>query len=193
MALVVLVLGALSVALFLLTRRKQRDLMSQSLETQARTSSYQVEMLTGMETLKAMGTERRAVDHWSNLFVENLNVLLAQGRLKLIENPFSEQRLFTAGSQQAIAEDAQGQLWLAAGDQGLVLLDPESGRVVASYHAGSDDPAASPTTSVLVHSEGDVWFGTLAGLGRLDPQSGRIVHYRSQAGDDGSLSDDLVL
>jgi ABC-type bacteriocin/lantibiotic exporter with double-glycine peptidase domain len=86
MAALVLVLGFMSVSLFLVTRRKQRDLMSQSLETQARTSSYQVEMLTGMETLKAMGTERRAVDHWSNLFVDNLNIHLAQGRLNAIFN-----------------------------------------------------------------------------------------------------------
>ena len=38
---------------------------------------YEVEMLTAMETLKATGCEQRAVAHWSNLFVDQLNVQLA--------------------------------------------------------------------------------------------------------------------
>ncbi len=84
MALLILVLAVVQVTLFLLTRRKQRELMSQGLETQARSSSYQVEMITGMETLKSIGAERRAVEHWSNLLVDNLNVLLARGRLNAL-------------------------------------------------------------------------------------------------------------
>ncbi|WP_434426470.1 peptidase domain-containing ABC transporter [Nannocystis pusilla] len=38
-------------------------------------------MLTGIETLKSMGAEYRAVDRWSNLFVDSLNVSLRRGRL----------------------------------------------------------------------------------------------------------------
>jgi ABC-type bacteriocin/lantibiotic exporter with double-glycine peptidase domain len=30
-----------------------------------------VEMLAGIETLKSLGAERRAVEHWSNLFAES--------------------------------------------------------------------------------------------------------------------------
>ncbi len=86
MGLLVLLLGLLRVGLFLATRRRQRELMSQTLETQAQSRSYQVEMLTGVETLKALGAEHRAVDHWSNLFVDELNVSLARGRLEAIFN-----------------------------------------------------------------------------------------------------------
>ena len=74
-------LGALYVLVYLLARSRQRMLMSQGLETQARSQSYQVEMLTGIETLKAMGAEQRSAEYWSNLFVDDLNVSLRRGTL----------------------------------------------------------------------------------------------------------------
>lgn len=81
MALLVVALGTLRVAIFLITRRKHRDLMSQSLHRQAESQGYQVQFLSGIETLKASGAEDRAVEHWSNLFVDSLNVSLRRGRL----------------------------------------------------------------------------------------------------------------
>lgn len=83
-ACLVLVLGGLRVAIFLATRRRQRDLMAESLETQARSRGYQVQMLAGIETLKTMGAEGRAVERWSGLFVDELNVSVARGRLNAI-------------------------------------------------------------------------------------------------------------
>jgi ABC-type bacteriocin/lantibiotic exporter with double-glycine peptidase domain len=38
-------------------------------------------MLGGIETLKSMGAEYRAVDRWSNLFTEHLNISLTRARL----------------------------------------------------------------------------------------------------------------
>jgi ATP-binding cassette, subfamily B, bacterial len=84
MGLLVLFLGSLRVGLFLLTRRRYRDLMAEALQAQARSRGYQVQMLAGIETLKAMGAEHRAVEHWSNLFVDELNVSLARGRLSAV-------------------------------------------------------------------------------------------------------------
>ncbi len=84
MGLIVLFLGGLRIGLFIVTRRRHRDLMSQSLETEARSRSYQVQLLSGIETLKAVGAEGRAVEHWSNLFVDELNVALARGRLSAL-------------------------------------------------------------------------------------------------------------
>jgi ABC-type bacteriocin/lantibiotic exporter with double-glycine peptidase domain len=55
--------------------------MSANLQTQAAAQNYQFEMLTGMETLKAMGTEQAAVSRWSDLFVDVLNVSIARGQL----------------------------------------------------------------------------------------------------------------
>ncbi len=79
--LLVLALGGLQVGIFLLSRHRYRELMAQGLEAQAQSQSYLVQLLGGIETLKAMGAEHRAVEHWSDLFVDELNVSLARGRL----------------------------------------------------------------------------------------------------------------
>lgn len=86
MAGVVVALALTQMSLYWLTRRIQRELMTESLARQAKTSSYEVEMLTGIETLKSMGAEYRAVDRWSNLFVDALNVSLRRGRLDALVN-----------------------------------------------------------------------------------------------------------
>lgn len=84
LGLLVLGLGLLRVALFLLTRRKQRELLSRSLEKEAKSQSYQVNLLAGIETLKAAGAEHRSIEQWSHLFVDVLNLSLERGRLSAI-------------------------------------------------------------------------------------------------------------
>jgi ATP-binding cassette subfamily B protein len=83
LTLVVAGLAAAQITVFLLTRRRQRDLSSQGLIAQSKSEEYQVEMLVGIETLKAMGAESRAAEHWSHLFVDTLNVSLDRGRLQV--------------------------------------------------------------------------------------------------------------
>jgi ABC-type bacteriocin/lantibiotic exporter with double-glycine peptidase domain len=78
---VVLGLGFLQVTVFSFARRAYRDLMVRSLEAQSRSQSYLVELMAGMETLKAAAAEGRAVERWSNLYVDELNVSLDRGRL----------------------------------------------------------------------------------------------------------------
>ncbi|HEY0705247.1 MAG TPA: peptidase domain-containing ABC transporter [Polyangia bacterium] len=75
--------AAIEIVTYLLLRSRQRDLMAMSLEAQAKSRSYEVEMFTSMETLKASGSEHRAVAHWADLFVESTNVALQQERLTL--------------------------------------------------------------------------------------------------------------
>lgn len=81
LGLLVLGLGALQSAIWLFSRKRQRELANRTLAVQAKASAYEVEMLRNMETLKSMGAEHRAVGHWSNLFVDTLNVTLERGRL----------------------------------------------------------------------------------------------------------------
>ena len=45
-----------------------------------------MQLLAGIEVLKACGAERRAIGTWSNLFVHQLNVSLARGRLDALVN-----------------------------------------------------------------------------------------------------------
>jgi ATP-binding cassette subfamily B protein len=81
LGLLVLGLGLVQSAIWLLSRKRQRELANRTLAVQAKASAYEVEMLRNMETLKSMGAEHRAVGHWSNLFVDTLNVTLERGRL----------------------------------------------------------------------------------------------------------------
>jgi ABC-type bacteriocin/lantibiotic exporter with double-glycine peptidase domain len=78
---VVLGLGSLQVLVFLMSRRRQLQLLSQNLELDAKNATYQMELLSGIQTLKAFGVEDRSVQTYSNLFVDVLNVSLARGIL----------------------------------------------------------------------------------------------------------------
>lgn len=80
-ALVVVEVAFVHAAVYLLARHRQRELMSRALVAQARASSYEVEMLGAMETLKSMGSETRAVEGWSHLFIDSIDVALGRGRL----------------------------------------------------------------------------------------------------------------
>lgn len=84
MGLLVLFLGTLQVLLFLVLRRPYGERMTRELEAQARAQSHLVEMIAGMETLKALGAERRSVERWSHLFVDELNAALSRGKLGAI-------------------------------------------------------------------------------------------------------------
>jgi len=77
----VVALGAAQVVVLLSARRRNQHLMGEALATEARSQSYAYEMFSAVETLKAAGAERRAVSHWTNLFVAELNVSLRRGRL----------------------------------------------------------------------------------------------------------------
>jgi ATP-binding cassette, subfamily B, bacterial len=78
------VLGAAQVLVLLAARRRNQHLMGEALATEARSQSYAYEMFSAVETLKAAGAERRAVSHWTNLFVAELNVSLRRGRLEAL-------------------------------------------------------------------------------------------------------------
>ena len=84
MAAVVGVLAMLEMLVFIFTRRRFRNLQASSLDAQARTQSYLVELFAGMSTLKASAAEGRAVERWSNLYVDELNVALDRGRLNAL-------------------------------------------------------------------------------------------------------------
>ncbi|HLL20686.1 MAG TPA: peptidase domain-containing ABC transporter [Kofleriaceae bacterium] len=81
LALVTLVVASLQLLVLLLARRTYAQLTAQDLESQARASSYLVQMLSGIETIKVAGAEDRALAQWSNLYVDELNVSLASSRL----------------------------------------------------------------------------------------------------------------
>ena len=84
LGLVVALLAALRVAILAGALRRRQRLASEGLQAQAAAQSYEVQLLAGIEALKACGAERRALDSWSHLFVRQLNVSLARGRLDVL-------------------------------------------------------------------------------------------------------------
>jgi ATP-binding cassette subfamily B protein len=83
MATAALLAGGLDVAAFFVVRARQRVLVAEDLQAESKAQSYEVEMLTAMETLKAGGTEQHAVRHWSNLFVDQMNVKIKRDLLTI--------------------------------------------------------------------------------------------------------------
>jgi ABC-type bacteriocin/lantibiotic exporter with double-glycine peptidase domain len=84
MALVALGLGAFQIVVFASAQSRQQELMAESLHAQSRSEAYQLEMIAGMESLKAMGAEPRAIERWTSLFVDAVNVTIERGRLSAI-------------------------------------------------------------------------------------------------------------
>uniref|UniRef100_A0A832I5A3 Peptidase domain-containing ABC transporter n=1 Tax=Eiseniibacteriota bacterium TaxID=2212470 RepID=A0A832I5A3_UNCEI len=84
LGLLVVAMGALRIGLFVASRRAYRDLMSESLQTQADASNFEVQMIEGIETLKSAGGEQRAAGLWTRLFVRVLNVSVRRGRLSAL-------------------------------------------------------------------------------------------------------------
>ncbi len=81
LAMLVLALALVQILVLIASWRRNRRLMSDSLQAQARSQSYAYELLAGIETLKAAGAEHRAAAHWGTLFRRQVSIDLARGRL----------------------------------------------------------------------------------------------------------------
>ena len=81
MGLVVVCVGFLQVTVMLISHRRNQRLMSETLVAQARSQGYLVQIFGGIETLKSVGAEERAVEEWTNYFVDEVNSTLQRGKL----------------------------------------------------------------------------------------------------------------
>lgn len=131
LAIAVLVIAFIEIATMVLSWRRSQRLMSETLQAQADTQSYAYELLAGIETLKASGAEHRAADHWSGLFVDQVNRELARGRLTAaIEAVMSTLRIASPlailmiGALQVLAGSLSLGTMLAAAALAAGFLDP---------------------------------------------------------------------
>jgi len=74
-------LGVLNALMFFAAKGKNTNLMAAGLEAQAKSQHEMVQMLEGVETLKCAGAEQRAVQRWSGLYADEMNVSVQQGGL----------------------------------------------------------------------------------------------------------------
>jgi len=81
LALVALVVVALQISTYLAMSKHNRRLIVEGLAAQSRLEAYQVEMLSGIETLKSMGATDRSMARWSDLYVDSLNRSISRGTL----------------------------------------------------------------------------------------------------------------
>ena len=68
-------------AVYRAARNENMRLTTEDLQAQAKSQSYLAEILGGMETLKTAGAESAAVDRWSGLYADVMNVSVRKGRL----------------------------------------------------------------------------------------------------------------
>ncbi|MFL5350538.1 MAG: peptidase domain-containing ABC transporter [Hyalangium sp.] len=140
MGLLVLFLGFLQVLVFVVARGRQAELMAKDLEVKAIAQSYEVEMLTGIQTIKGMGVESRTVQNWSNYYVDTLNVSLERGRLEAtVEACNSALRmisplvLLTVGTYQVLSQHLQLGQMLALNALAVGFITPISNLMAASF------------------------------------------------------------
>lgn len=133
-------LGAARILLFLATRKRHRELMAKSLQREARMRGYEIQMLSGIETLKASGTEHRASEHWSNLFVDVLNTSLERGRLNaVVDASLSALRIASPviillyGASRVLAGELSLGLMLALAALATGFLEPLSQLVTVAF------------------------------------------------------------
>jgi ATP-binding cassette, subfamily B, bacterial len=103
-------------------RRRQAHLMAQTLSEQAKLSDYQIGMLSGMETIKAMGLEPNALEAWSHVYVDWQNVVAHRARVSATSDAL-------VGSMQLLWPS----LVLGAGTLRVLSGDMSLGHMIAIY------------------------------------------------------------
>ena len=79
-----LAIGATQVLVLLVTTRPLRDLTQRYLVAQAESQGFGVQLLKGIGTLKATGSEDRVLDFWSTLFLRELGFSLRRNQYAAI-------------------------------------------------------------------------------------------------------------
>jgi len=77
-------LGLLQVVLLLASNRAMHDYSRKELAAQGKSQGYLAEALSGMATLKAAGAEQQAIEQWTNLFLEQLNISVRRNYLSVV-------------------------------------------------------------------------------------------------------------
>jgi HlyB family type I secretion system ABC transporter len=132
----VLVVGLLQIVLLIVTNRPLREMARQELTTQGKCQGYFAEALTGIATLKSAGAEQRSLEHWSNLFFDQLNASVRRNYLSsLIDTAMTLLRTFSpfvllwVGAMQVINGSMQVGTMLALIALATAFLTPLSSLV----------------------------------------------------------------
>ena len=93
-----------------------------------------------------------------------------------------------------LTEDHRGVIWAGTWGGGVYRYDAEQDRFRGFELADGQLLAARYISDLYCDRQGNVWIGTNGeGLYRYDPITGELAHYRHQATDSSSLSNDRVM
>jgi len=145
--LIVTVIAILQTVLLLGTGKPLNELNRHELMAIGKSQGYLTEMLAGVKMLKAAGAEQRALERWSNLFFEQMNVSVRRMYLSsFIDTTLSTLStlapliLFWVGSLQVMAGTLPLGTMMALNALGISLLTPlttlvASGRQIQLVHS----------------------------------------------------------
>ena len=135
----VLLLGAAQLASVVVTFRAMRERTHRDIAAQAEEQSYAVEVLTGAETVKAMGAEQEVLGRWSGLFQTQLLASLRRRELETALEALlgafrmgSPMLLLWFGSHQVVAGSMSLGTMLALNALAAAVLTPLMGLINAT-------------------------------------------------------------
>ncbi len=155
---------------FWIVRRRVADLHRESIEARTASQAYMVQVLVGMETLKSAGAEQRAVEQWSNLFAEELEVGVRTGRLTGTHSATME--VLTSGSPLVLM--AYGAVAVMDGTLGLGTM-----LALQSLAIGFLTPLSSLVRSALALQHLGGHLERIDDVLETEPQQDPDAQYRS--------------
>ncbi|GAC1508719.1 MAG: NHLP family bacteriocin export ABC transporter peptidase/permease/ATPase subunit [Ktedonobacteraceae bacterium] len=137
-AIVILGIGSIQAVLLLSTGRPLRDLNRRELAAIGKSQGYITEVLAGIKTLKSAGAEYRALERWSNLFFEQMNISVRRVYITtLIDTVMSALNiaaplaLLWLGTLQVINGSLQVGTMIALNALGSSILGPLSSLIIS--------------------------------------------------------------
>jgi DNA-binding NtrC family response regulator/ligand-binding sensor domain-containing protein len=91
-----------------------------------------------------------------------------------------------------VKEDRDGRVWIGTGGGGLNKFDKEKQIFKRHFPNNSKNVNDNVIYSLCFDASGLLWIGTWGGLNKFDPIKETYRHYRYQADDNKSLSNDFV-
>lgn len=96
---------------------------------------------------------------------------------------------------QLVKKNAKGQYWIGTFANGLILFDPQKGKIKHFKHSNSDDALPyNDVRDIVELPNGDLWVGTWGGgLSFLDSKTGTFKNFRYSKNNKNTLSNDNVI
>lgn len=116
-------------------------------------------------------------------------------KFKIFRNDVKDTASIGNNYVRDIAEDKNGNIWVATAGGGLNRLDRKTNRFHRYIHneKNANSISSSFVNKIVFESSGKIWVGTeKKGLDLFDPQTGHWIHYLYNARHRGSIGDNDV-